>query len=1005
METEAPTVGRYQIEGEMGRGGMGTVYRGHDPAFHRTLAVKVLRQEYRGRADLQRRFLEEAQLTGQLQHPGIPPVHELGTLPDGRPFFSMKLIKGQTLAELLKQRAGPPEDLPRFLAIFEQVCQTLAYVHSRGVIHRDLKPSNIMVGAFGEVQVMDWGLAKVLGAASGWGQPLEEIDSSSIATVRTMEVGASSQIGVILGTPSYMAPEQARGEVDQLDKRCDVFGLGAILCIILTGKHPYPGPAKDDLYRQAAQADLADARARLEACGADAELVRLAKACLGPKREDRPHDAGQVAQAVAACQAAVQERLQQAERERAAAQVKAAEERKRRKLTAALALAGLLVVSLAGVGAWWYQREQGARETELAARRAATERDVTAALKEVEALNKQGWQQWKENNDPDRWGDTLHVAMSALQRAKGLLNSGEPTDELRQQVEAVRAKLEEVEAHQLLAVALDCLRLELTATKSGHLRNPEVGSQFGALFRKHDLDVLGSDLDTLARRLQQHRLRDRLLIALEEWAILTSKAAERQRLTAVLRAADPDADSFRNHWREAMLRRDKEALVTLAGQAKVAKLPAPVLRNLSVGLVCVGADEAAVRLLRKGQARHPDDFALNHELGLTLANMQPARLDEAIPFLTAAVALRKRNALAHYNLGLALDLKGDLDGAIRSYRAALERDAKYVPAHNNLGAALKRKGDIQGAIRAYRTALDLDPKDFKAHYNLGRALYAREDLDGAIRCYRTALDINPKFALAHANLGFALHAKGNLKGAIWCYRAALEVNPKFVLAQLALGQALLQQGRFPEARQETQRALELLPARNPQRDLATRQLRQCEQLLALDEKLPAMLKGEVKPADAAECLAVARLCQYKELFAASVRFYTGAFAEQPELANDLRKQARYNAACAAALAAAGKGKDADKLDDKERTRLRKKALDWVRADLAMWGKLLEKTTPQQRAAVHKIFTHWKRDADLATVRDKEALAKLPEAEREAWQKLWADVDAVLGKLANGPASA
>src|SRR5262249_15181745 len=158
------------------------------------------------RTGLARRFLDEARLTAQLQHPGIPPVHDAGTLPDGRPFFAMKLIKGRTLATLLAERKDPAEDLPRFLGIFEQVCQTVAFAHSRGVIHRDLKPSNVMVGAFGEVQLMDWGLAKLLGT------PVEE-DSEHSTLLVTQAPGLSSQAGTVLGTPGYMAPEQALGQV------------------------------------------------------------------------------------------------------------------------------------------------------------------------------------------------------------------------------------------------------------------------------------------------------------------------------------------------------------------------------------------------------------------------------------------------------------------------------------------------------------------------------------------------------------------------------------------------------------------------------------------------------------------------------------------------------------------------------------------------------------------------------------------------------------------------
>ena len=145
---------------EIGRGGIGVVFRGRDRDLGRDLAVKVLREAYRDNPDARRRFVEEAQIGGQLQHPGIVPVYELGWFADRRPYFTMKLVKGRTLAALLRDRADPGQDLPRLLGVFEQVCQTVAYAHAQGVIHRDLKPANVMVGAFGEVQVMDWGLAK-----------------------------------------------------------------------------------------------------------------------------------------------------------------------------------------------------------------------------------------------------------------------------------------------------------------------------------------------------------------------------------------------------------------------------------------------------------------------------------------------------------------------------------------------------------------------------------------------------------------------------------------------------------------------------------------------------------------------------------------------------------------------------------------------------------------------------------------------------------------------------
>jgi serine/threonine-protein kinase len=210
------SAGRLHLGEEIAHGGMGAVLHAHDPVMKRDLAVKVLRPEHQENADLVRRFVEEAQIGGQLQHPGIVPVHELGTLPDGRPFIAMKLIKGRTLAE----RPDPAHDLPRFLGVFGQVCQAVAYAHSKGVLHRDLKPQNVMVGAFGEVQVMDWGLAKVLGKEPAAGAPPP---ASVIHTVRSDQSAQQSQPGAVLGTYAYMAPEQARGEAVDEGRTCSVW--------------------------------------------------------------------------------------------------------------------------------------------------------------------------------------------------------------------------------------------------------------------------------------------------------------------------------------------------------------------------------------------------------------------------------------------------------------------------------------------------------------------------------------------------------------------------------------------------------------------------------------------------------------------------------------------------------------------------------------------------------------------------------------------------------------
>jgi eukaryotic-like serine/threonine-protein kinase len=211
-------VAGFRLLGELARGGMGVVYRAHDPALNRTVAVKVLQERFRHSPLAATRFVEEAQITAQLQHPGIPPVHQVGTLPDGRPFLAMKLIRGRTLAAALAEDRA---DRGSLIAAFEQVCHAVGYAHDHGVIHRDLKPQNVMVGKFNEVQVMDWGLAKLRSATRD--RSTEATAASTFHDPRSGSDEFETGAGSILGTPAYMSPEQAprtRGGMCAPDGAC-----------------------------------------------------------------------------------------------------------------------------------------------------------------------------------------------------------------------------------------------------------------------------------------------------------------------------------------------------------------------------------------------------------------------------------------------------------------------------------------------------------------------------------------------------------------------------------------------------------------------------------------------------------------------------------------------------------------------------------------------------------------------------------------------------------------
>ncbi|HEY7424853.1 MAG TPA: protein kinase, partial [Gemmataceae bacterium] len=417
---------RYELAGQIGRGGMGDVLQGYDRHLRRDLAVKMLRPEHQDHPHLVRRFLREAWIGARLQHPGIVPVYDLGEFADRQPYFTMKLVRGHTLEALLKERSKSTAELPRFLTIFEQVCQTVAYAHAQGVIHRDLKPANIMVGAFGEVQVMDWGLAKVLDWACGDGAVAGRDAGVSARTRESTDPGFKTQAGQAMGTYAYMPPEQARGEVDHLDERSDVFGLGAILCEILIGTPPFRGENAEELFERVKACDHREAMVQLDGCGADAELLRLTKACLAAESANRPRNAGVVAEAVKTHLAEAQELLQAAERERAAAQAKAAEERKRRRLAVALAAAvlGLVVVGGGGstVAAIWLSHAHD-NAVKLLKREEEARQDAVAMGKQAEGL--------AEDNRKNLYAARINLAQQAwekgdLAKARELLNSLRP---------------------------------------------------------------------------------------------------------------------------------------------------------------------------------------------------------------------------------------------------------------------------------------------------------------------------------------------------------------------------------------------------------------------------------------------------------------------------------------------------------------------------------------------------------------------------------------------------
>jgi serine/threonine protein kinase len=231
---------RYRLLERVARGGMGVVYAAEDEKLERRVALKVL--DVPGiDGDLANRLIREARVLARLEHPGIVPVHDVGTLADGRVFYTMKFVEGQRLDKFIEG----VESVQDRLRLFLRICEAVAFAHARGVLHRDLKPANIMVGPFGEVLVMDWGLAKILRTDPQIADRVADPEATILE--RPQQPGEQSDStkssvvtghGTVMGTPGYMSPEQARGEVEVLDARSDIFSLGALLRFILTQKTP-----------------------------------------------------------------------------------------------------------------------------------------------------------------------------------------------------------------------------------------------------------------------------------------------------------------------------------------------------------------------------------------------------------------------------------------------------------------------------------------------------------------------------------------------------------------------------------------------------------------------------------------------------------------------------------------------------------------------------------------------------------------------------------------------
>lgn len=686
-------VGRFQIRGEIAQGGFGRVFRAEDPTLGREVAIKILRADRPGDRSLRQRLLEEGRFGGRLQHPAIVPVYEIGTTPTGEPYLAMKVVDGRDLATLLRERATPSHERARFVAIFEQVCQAIAYAHGRGIVHRDLKPQNIMIGAFGEVQVMDWGLAAEI----------------------AIEQGAVP--APVSGTPAYMAPEQARGEQVGGGVPADVFGLGAILCEILTGEPPYGQGSLTQTLARARAGDLSRARSLLVDCSTDRELAELAQQCLGAEPAQRPIRAADVASAVRTHLDSAAERVRRAELAASVAQARELSERRARRATAALA-AVVVAVGIAGLASWY------AIESAQRTRTDSEERRLTDALVEVErrvaaagvstARDLAAWNHALATADGMRALITASVRPQLAERAHGLW-----------------AHVEQRTTDLRFLAALDA-DLHDTTTENRWDRRPVAQSIRTAMAARLGAPIELLTVDGVAATLARIEPRDDLVNALDAWARVELEVDRNSPIGAqVHRVANAmDLDPWRRDLRAATAAGDLEQLRALADAPAAASAQPSSLRLLALALVRKADYGTGIRLLRRSAQRYPSHSDTLTDLAWLLLEQALYDPEEVRGYARTILALNPNCGSAYHMLAYLAAQKSDLDTAVELAERAVQCGPNDTGFRATLASLRLRCGEIATGLADLRWCIERSDPNHAVYPDLLQQLGAALTLAG-----------------------------------------------------------------------------------------------------------------------------------------------------------------------------------------------------------------------------------------------------------------------------------
>jgi serine/threonine protein kinase/tetratricopeptide (TPR) repeat protein len=843
----ASTGVRYRVLRPHARGGLGEVFVAEDTELHREVALKEIRPEHAGDRISRERFVLEAEITGGLEHPGVVPVYGLGQHGDGRPFYAMRFIRGDSLREAIARFHTADDSRPRdlgerniafreLLGRFVDVCNAIAYAHSRGILHRDLKPGNVMLGKYGETLVVDWGLANVMKNEEMRRRGDEE--KNSLASSLHLHISSSpdlTRLGTALGTPGFMSPEQAAGRLDQLGPASDVYSLGATLYALLTGQAPFQGDPITIL-RQVQNGDFLPPRRRKPDVPPALEAVCLKAMALRP--EERYTTALQLAEDIEHWLA---DEPVSAWREPVTVKL-GRWARQHRPLVSGAAAALLVGLLASGAGALWYQQvqadwvaeqerqvaaqERQAAEKVLQEERAAharqqMEQDARSALQQAATVRNALQQVFAREgglrpllNDPAAWKGQLQQAQLHWDKARVLLaRAGAGSDpQLTLDLKRLKQQLAHDEADRQLAERLEQIRTDKAVLVDGTFNFALAGREYPRAFAEAHLPVTNGDPKAVAALIHRSAIKEQLVAALDDWAYSAwdlRQPALAARLLEVARRADPDP--WRDRVRDPATFARPESVKALADEllaehTALDRLSPQML--VMVGNLLALTKGNAEEWLQLAQLRHPQDFWVNLSLGTLLYQTKPG---EAAGYIRVALAVRPQCAAAWSDLGVILRSQKDLKGARKAYDKALDADPQFASAWYNLGNLLSAQKDLAGAADMYRKAVKIEPKNARAWNSLGTTLFNQKDLTGAVAAYEKAIVIDRQYASAWYNLGNTVAELQDPRKAELAYRNSLAIDPKDALVWYNLGNVLSAQRDLPGAVDAFQKAVNLDP--------------------------------------------------------------------------------------------------------------------------------------------------------------------------------------------------